>query len=187
MCVLFIQRPFQSNHPAWWNRMLPRSSRCILGLEGEPQQQMRAGERDAENQAQRRQRRRFSAMWAGAEPLFDRFLPVEPSPAAAVAAPQSQRNFAPASCVDLLRSLSADPQSSRVERRLRDSTLVLISTYLEQDQAVARTVPRNVQRRARVAPPTVVASDDPDASSSDDSDDSSSDDSDDSFSNSFHN
>jgi hypothetical protein len=110
-------------------------------------------------------------MWAGAEPLFERFLPVEPSPAAAAAAPQSQRNFAPASCVDLLRSLPSDPQS-RVERRLRDNTLMLISSYLEQDQAIARTVPRNGQRRARVAPPPVVASssDDSDASSSDNSD-----------------
>ena len=157
--------------------MLPKQSRCILGLEEEAQRPMQAGERDAENLAQRRQRRRFNAMWAGAEPLFERFLPVEPSPAAAAAAPQSQRNFAPASCVDLLRSLPSDPQS-RFERRLRDNTLMLISSYLEQDQAIARTVPRNGQRRARVAPPPVVASDDSDASASDDSDASSSDDSD---------
>jgi len=167
--------------------MLPKQSRCILGLEEEAQRPMQAGERDAENLAQRRQRRRFNAMWAGAEPLFERFLPVEPSPAAAAAAPQSQRNFAPASCVDLLRSLPSDPQS-RVERRLRDNTLMLISSYLEQDQAIARTVPRNGQRRARVAPPPVVASDS-DASASDDSDASSSDDSDHYFNSddSFHN
>ena len=115
-------------------------------------------------------------MWEGAEPLFDRYLGAEPPSAAAAPAPQSQRNFAPASCVDLLRSLQADPQS-RVERRLRDNTLMLISSYLEQDQAIARTVPRNVQRRARVAR----------SSSSDDSDDSSSDDSDASSSNSSNN
>lgn len=111
-------------------------------------------------------------MWEGAEPLFDRYLGAERPPAAP--APQSQRNFEPASCVDLLRSLQADPQS-RVERRLRDNTLMLISSYLEQDQAIARTVPRNAQRRARVAPPTP---DESDASSSDDSDDSTPDDSD---------
>ena len=101
-------------------------------------------------------------MWEGADQLFDRYLPradnTEPAPA-----PQSQRNFAPASCVDLLRSLQADPQS-RVERRLRDNTLMLISSYLEQDQAIARTVPRNVQRRARVARSS-SSSDDADASS----------------------
>jgi hypothetical protein len=147
--------------------MLPKNSRCVLGLEEEAQRPMQAGERDAENQAQRRQKRRFSAMWAGAESLFERFLPVEPSPAAAVAAPQSQRNFAPASCVDLLRSLSAGPQSSLVERRLRDSTLVLISTYLEQDRAVARTVPRNAHRRVRPASSSFSSSDDGSSSISD--------------------
>lgn len=132
--------------------MLPKNSRCVLGLEEESQRPMQAGERDAESQAQRRQRRRFSAMWAGAEPLFERFLETERSPAAVAAAPQPGRNFAPASCVDLLRSLSADPQS-RVERRLRDKTLVLISKYLEQDRAVARTVPRSARRRVRPASP----------------------------------
>lgn len=146
--------------------MLPKKSRCILGLEEEAQRPMLAGERDAENQAQRRQRRRFSAMWAGAEPLFERFLPVEPSPAAVAAAPQSQRNFAPASCVDLLRSLPSDPQN-RVEKRLRDSTLILLSTYLEQDRAVARTVPRNARRRVRPASSSSSSSNDESSSSSD--------------------
>jgi hypothetical protein len=137
--------------------MLPRTSRCILGLEDEPQQQMQAGERDAENQAQRRQRRRFSAMWSGAEPLFGRFLEAEQAPPlAAAAAPLVQRNFAPSSCVDLLRSLSA-ANLSTVERRLRENTLVLISTYLEQDRAAAAGEMRTVPRR-RVREPSSESS-----------------------------
>ena len=146
--------------------MLPRTSRCILGLEDEPQQQMRAGERDAENQAQRRQRRRFSAMWAGAEPLFGRFLDSEQAPLASAAAPlvqNVQRNFAPSSCVDLLRSLSA-ANLSTVERRLRENTLVLISTYLEQDRAAAAGEMRTVPRR-RVREPSSESSEESSESS----------------------
>jgi hypothetical protein len=121
---------FQNNHPAWWSRMLPKTSRCILGLEDAPADDGR-GERGAVveggSQTDRRNRRRYAAMWEGASALFERFGESEqhaPPP------PPPRRNFDANACIQLLNVLPRDS-----EARLRRSALDRLRTFMDEDQA----------------------------------------------------
>lgn len=131
--------------------MLPRTSRCILGLEDAPADDER-GERGAVveggSQADRRNRRRYAAMWEGASALFERFgEPQQHAPPP----PPPRQNFDANACIQLLNVLPRDS-----EARLRRSALDRLRTFMAEDQAaddeaadVAAGSPRRRSPRGR--------------------------------------
>lgn len=118
----------QANHPAWWNRMLPRGTRCIIGLEGERDGD---GEPDSSRRQQQRQRNRYEAMWEG----FRNVIPMNAFQDAEPVAPGPQPNLSAGHCIRLLSVLRDGERP-----QLRTSILDHVEAMLNAD----------------IAPPTVL-------------------------------
>jgi hypothetical protein len=110
--------------------MLPRNSRCIIGLEGEQPGELGESGAAAEggSQAEQRVKKRFAAMWAGASDLIERFVD-GPQQLQPVLPPPPRRNFDANTCIQLLNVL---PEN---EAQLRQSALGRLRSFMAQDEA----------------------------------------------------
>jgi len=128
----------KSIHPSWWTRLLPRHTRCRIGIEAVPGAAGAGavvsgdvGEADTSSRA--RQKRRAGDLWEGAASVLAPLFAEPERPAI---------HFDATACIQLLNALGPQPS------QLRTDTLNRLQGFMAADLAVLPAAPRPAPRPA---------------------------------------